>query len=53
MKLVLWLGGPPVVVSYEYPYQFVAVALTEKERDMFSSIDAKDVDCFLPLEVDE
>ena len=53
MKLVAWLGGPPVVVDYEYPQRFVAVALTEKEWDMLLSIDANDVDCFLPLEVDE
>ena len=52
MKLVAWLGGPMVVEDKEFPDQFICLP-SEEEWAILFSMDVNDVDCFLPLEVDE
>ena len=52
MKLVAWLGGPKVVEDKDFPYHWVCEP-NEKEWAILFSMDVNDVDCFLPLEVDE
>lgn len=52
MKLVAWLGGPEVVEDMDPPHEYICFP-TEEEWNLIFSIDAKDADCFLPLEVDE
>lgn len=54
MKLVLWLGGPRVVESDEFPGEFVPAHNTSDEEwdTLLSMKGLKNVRDFLPLEVD-